>query len=122
MQWLYKALTGSPLGPLKHRPLAQVCLGGSNNHAWAGIYRAVPLFELLVLMMTAFELYEQARLAGDASPPLLLQVLCHNSFIYHILMSFTRMANIYIVSDGTSFTSFMRFDNIDGPSCYVHQS
>lgn len=51
----------------------------------AGIFCAVLLFELLVLMMTAFKLYEQARLAGDASLPLLLQVRYRDNFIYHIL-------------------------------------
>lgn len=50
-----------------------------------GIFCDVLLFELLVLMMTAFKLYEQARLAGDACLPLLLQVRYRDNFIYHIL-------------------------------------
>ena len=118
-------LTCSSSASLAYHPLAHVCLGGSNNHAWAGIFCAVLLFELLVLMMTARKLYQQARLTGDASLPPLLEVLYRDNFSYYILMFFTRIVNIYIVSHGTSVISRMSFDNVDlvgGPSCYVLQS
>ena len=64
-------------------------------------------------MMTARRLYQQARLAGDASLSPLLEVLYRDNFSYYILMFFTRIANIYIVSHGTNIISFMCFDNVD---------
>lgn len=118
-------LTCSSSASLEYHPLAHVCLGGSNNQAWAGIFCAVLLFELLILMMTARKLYQQARLAGDASLSPLLEVLYRDNFSYYILMFFTRIVNIYIVSHGTSIIYFMCFDNVDlvgGPSCSVLQS
>src|SRR5258706_1974239 len=103
-------LTCSPSASLEYHSLAHVCLGGSNNQAWAGIFCAVLLFELLILMMTARRLSQQARLAGDASLSPLLEVVYRDNFSYYILMFFTRIAHIYTVNHGTNIISFMCFD------------
>jgi len=100
----HMTLTCSLSESLEYHPLAHVCMGGSNNRSWAGIFGTVLLFELLILTMTAVKMYRQAKLFGDACIPPLLQVLYRDNFSYYILMFFTRIANIYVVSRGISFT------------------